>query len=223
MFKKIKAKLAQLAVKPEPIDVSEFGDSLAESVSWSPAKGGGTNIKTHSLAKEDYNRYSFKATYSAVLFFGVFVLFGAIFPIVFITSNSEGVGLVSWESLGVIGFGLIFMGAGLFMGYRFMRPIVFDKSVGFFWKGWKQPEMYGSDNPKGAIRLSDIHAFQILSEYIKSDNSSYHSYELNLILKDGNRHNVIDHGKLSALREDAKELSKFLGKPVWDITERSRR
>lgn len=221
MFKKIKAKIAQLTTGPEPIDVSEFGDPLAERISWSPKKGGGTNIKSHSLVKEGYNRYSFKATYSAKIFFGVFILVGAIFPIVFLAGGTEGQGVVSWEKVAVTGFGLLFMGIGILMGYLFMRPIVFDKSVGFFWKGWKQPEMYGRDNPKGAIRLGEIHAFQILSEYVRSDKSSYHSYELNLILKDGTRYNVIDHGNISALREDAKELSEFLGKPVWDITKRN--
>jgi|AntRauTorcE11897_2_1112592.scaffolds.fasta_scaffold00314_9 hypothetical protein len=220
MFKKLLAKLAKLKVEPEPIDLSEFGDSLAESVSWKPAKGGGTNLKTHSLKQEDYNRYSFKTTYSAMIFFSSFVLMGVVLPIIIIKGNNFSNGIMSVDVLAIIGFGLLFMGVGLFMGYRFMRPIVFDKSVGFFWKGWKKPEMYGRDNPKGAIRLSDIHAFQILSEYIKSDKSSYHSYELNLILKDGTRHNVIDHGKLYALREDAQELSEFIGKPVWDITNR---
>ncbi len=49
--------------------------------------------------------------------------------------------------------------------------------------------------------------------------SSYYSYELNLVLDDGSRINVVDHGNLDRLRGDAQTLSRFLDKPVWDATQ----
>lgn len=217
MFKKIRAKLKQLQQVRPPLDVSHFNDSFAEQIDWYPLKGGGTNIKTHKLNKENFNRYFFKATFGALFFSGIFVLAGIAFPLVFIVNSGQP--LFSWETFGLICFGMLFAGVGSFIGYQYLRPIVFDKNVGYFWKGWKVPQMYGRDNPKGAIRLSEVHAFQILAEYIRSDKSSYYSYELNLILEDGSRHNVIDHGKLDDLRNDAADLSSFLGKPVWDLTE----
>ncbi|MGD9320846.1 MAG: hypothetical protein PVH99_12810, partial [Desulfobacteraceae bacterium] len=45
---------------------------------------------------------------------------------------------------------------------------------------------------------------------------SYYSYELNLVLRDSKRTNVMDHGDYEKLREDAQTLSQFLEKPVWD-------
>lgn len=221
MFKKLKAKIKQLQQSPPSIDVSHFNDPLAEKVDWFPLKGGGSNFKTHKLNKENYNRCNFKATLGSLIFAGTFSIMGLGLPL-FIIINS-GMPVFSVETLGIMGFGLIFTGVGSFMGYRYLRPIVFDKSTGFFWKGWKAPEMYGRDNPEGAIRLNEIHALQILAEYIRSDKSSYYSYELNLVLKDGSRHNVIDHGKLTALKNDATELSSFLGKPLWDLTDRVHR
>jgi hypothetical protein len=41
---------------------------------------------------------------------------------------------------------------------------------------------------------------------------------LNLILKSGGRINVVDHGNIEKLKEDAQILSSFLSKPVWDST-----
>ncbi len=66
--------------------------------------------------------------------------------------------------------------------------------------------------------LSSIHALQLLSEFVSGSKNSYHSYELNLVLNDGSRINVVDHGNLERLRADASTLSQFLDKPVWDAT-----
>jgi hypothetical protein len=79
------------------------------------------------------------------------------------------------------------------------------------------------ESVKEHCRLSDIHAIQLLQEYVSTSSSSgsssrYYSYELNLVLKDGNRLNVVDHGKLSLIRTDAEQLGQFLNVPVWDAT-----
>lgn len=64
-------------------------------------------------------------------------------------------------------------------------------------------------------KLKKVHALQLISEYVRGDKSSYYSYELNLVLKDGERINVIDHGDRSAIQRDAQALAGFLGKPLW--------
>ena len=71
---------------------------------------------------------------------------------------------------------------------------------------------------KNFAALPDIYAIQLVSERCSGKNSAFYSYELNLVLQDGRRLNVIDHGNIDKLREDAKTLSGFLGKPVWDGT-----
>jgi hypothetical protein len=53
---------------------------------------------------------------------------------------------------------------------------------------------------------------------VTGNKNSYYSYELNLVLDDGSRINVVDHGNLDRLRSDAQTLSRFLDKPVWDAT-----
>ena len=108
------------------------------------------------------------------------------------------------------------------MLYFGTAPIVFDKLSAHFWKGRKSPQDVGDVRSlKHAAEFSQIHALQILAEYVRGNKSSYYSYELNLVLKDGARINVVDHGSQNRLREDAKTLSVFLGKPVWDATQGS--
>ncbi len=76
--------------------------------------------------------------------------------------------------------------------------------------------MFDRNQLAGFSELDDVHSVQIISEYCRSDKSSYYSYELNLVLNDGGRINVIDHGCIRTMREDFAALAKFLNKPVWD-------
>ena len=79
--------------------------------------------------------------------------------------------------------------------------------------------MVGTGGAQGsATPLSAIHALQLVSEHVRGNKSSYWSYELNLVLGDGSRINVVDHGNLDQLRADAQTLAGFLNKPVWDAT-----
>lgn len=131
-----------------------------------------------------------------------------------------GAFLAAELSLPLVLFGLIFLfvGGGLF--YFSSVPVVFDKRKGFFWKGRKSPDDVADlNNCKHCVRLGEIHALQIVAEQIKGK-SSYSSYELNLVLKDASRINVVDHGSKEKIREDAAELAAFLDRPLWDAAEK---
>lgn len=220
MFKKMIAKAQQRKeyyqnAMEERLD--QFDDPLAKTIDWSPLKGGGSNFRTHTLT-EDYNRLSYKASGSAFLFTGIFTFVGALIPgFILHSSITSGSEIFATQNLFAVGFGSIFVGVGLYMFKRFSTPRTFDKNVGFYWKGKKEPELYSKDNPTESIKLSDIHALQLVAERIKSDKGSYFSFELNLITKDGERVNVVDHGNRRSIYEDAETISKFLNVPVWDL------
>jgi hypothetical protein len=68
--------------------------------------------------------------------------------------------------------------------------------------------------------VSAIHAIQLLEERIRSSTrgggrSTYSSYELNLVFTDGERLNVLDHGKADAVLEAARQLASTLHVPIW--------
>lgn len=201
-------------------DPSRFDDPLATSIQWTPIKGGGSNFRTHKYYSDGANQAGFKATLGAKLFSGIFMVVGVGVAVgISLSQLQEDIPVNSLDMLFPIVFGLVFFGAGFFMFRSYAKPIIFDKMAGFYWKGWEKPERYKGDQKiKGSLRLDDIHALQIVSEYIRGDKKSYYSYELNLVTKKGQRHNVIDHGDRSDLVIDANKLSEFLGKPVWDAS-----
>ena len=221
MFEKLKQKLRMLTAVPVPFDPARFGDPLALQTGWTPAKGGGASFRTHKLAAVGPNRIEFRAAVGAILFYLVFFLLGL----------GVFVGIsVSWFSGAAVSFdlgilvplliSLIFIVLGAYLFYTGTAPIVFEKGRGAFWKGRKGPdEVIDSRNTGNFVRLDHVHAVQLIAEYISGKNS-YYSYELNLVLEDGKRITVIDHGNLDRIREDARTLAMFLGKPLWDATTR---
>ena len=65
---------------------------------------------------------------------------------------------------------------------------------------------------------------QILSERILHTTDAgphrtvFDSYELNVILEDGTRKNVVDHAKEAILRDECRRLAEFLGVPIQEET-----
>lgn len=66
------------------------------------------------------------------------------------------------------------------------------------------------------MELNRIHAIQLIGKRPELKCITFILYEMNLVLEDATRLNVIAHGDLEAMREDALALSEFLGKPLWD-------
>lgn len=103
----------------------------------------------------------------------------------------------------------------------FRKPIVFSLRENLFWKGDVSPSEHIFKNEKdeiNSVSLSDIYSLQIIPEYIRSNKSSFYSYELIIVLKNQKRVLVIDHGNLNSLRDDADKIGKFLNVPIWYST-----
>jgi hypothetical protein len=220
MFKDLIEKLKKLSRERVSFDPSRFDDPIAAKTEWSPAKGGGASFKTHNLVRVNSNRFIFRSSIGARIFYSVFLLIGLGCAFGFSYSRiMEGTFDYSMNSLFPILFGSIFTLAGGLMLFFGTKPIVFENGSGYFWKGRKNPQFRNNANDsKNSTKLSEIHALQIIKEYVRGDKTSYHSYEINLVLNDASRINVVDHGKLKQIREDAEKLSQFLRKPVWDAT-----
>ena len=98
---------------------------------------------------------------------------------------------------------------GLYVWIKLTRPIIFDGVIRCYWKGHKNPMRCLE-----RARFDEVHAVQLISS---GRNSRFRSYELNLVLRDGQRMNVINHGSLSVIREDAERVAALLDKPLWDV------
>lgn len=199
------------------VDPARFGDPLALQVDWTPMKSGGANFCTHKLVKRTPERIEFRPALPAILFYALFLLVGVVML---------GIGLwlaISERAHAVIAItsatGLVFAAAGGWMLSQGTISAVFDKHFGWFWKCRQDPaEVFDKRELKNFAYLKDIHALQIIGEWCSGGKNSFYSYELNLVLRDGSRLNVTDHGNLLQLRRDAAQLADFLGVPLWDAT-----
>ncbi|MFO7937355.1 MAG: hypothetical protein R6V06_07100 [Kiritimatiellia bacterium] len=218
MLNKIMEQVKEFAGKRERFDPSRFNDQVALQTGWGPVKNDGINFRTHSLSKKDDWQIAFKPTIGAILFSGIFIAVSIGLISLAIIADTKG----EWSmNLLILLFGLVFGGIGGGMLYKFTTPIIFDKQSGTFRKGRKSPtQVQHPGKIKQNVWLANIHALQIISEYCRSRSnnggSSYRSYELNLVLDDSKRINVIDHGNYARLRKDAESLAEFLGVPLWD-------
>ncbi|MCI5147218.1 MAG: hypothetical protein D3923_17250, partial [Candidatus Electrothrix sp. AR3] len=107
---------------------------------------------------------------------------------------------------------LTLVGRGCNMLYSSTLPVVFDKRKGFFWKGWKAfYEITNWKARKHCIKLEEIHSIQLITERItfegdEENKNAFFNYELNLVLKETSRINVIYHNKKSEIRNDGITL-----------------
>lgn len=220
MFTKFVEKIKTLAKdEPRPTPAA-FDDPVARMTEWTPLKSGGANFCTHRLHAVSAYRVEFRPTTGVILFCLLFFLAGLGILIGFGYAwlfHKVAPGQLSFILPTLMG--LLFAGLGGALLASQTKPFVFDKLAGQFWTGKGDPSPgYDPDNKKTGTPLHQIQALQLVSERVSGseDHSSYTSYELNLVLKDGHRVNAVDHGNLDTIRRDAATLAGFLGVPLWD-------
>jgi hypothetical protein len=172
-----------------------FDDAVAAKTEWTPLVRGGANFATHRLVKVSGTRIEFKKSLQSFLFGGVFAVVG-------LGVSAAGLVNAAWE---LVLFGLPFTAVGAWVVWP--RSVVFDGDAREF------------SAAKRTVPFGSIHALQIIREHVSSSDSDYWSYELNLVLTDGSRINVVDHGDLARVRRDVVELAGLLGCRVWDAAQ----
>ena len=140
--------------------------------------------------------FVFKTAIQAYLFAISFVAAGAMFAI------ASAVGEFP-DKIGLMGLGVLAFGCWYLWSLR-QKESRFDRYSNELTQG------------KKSFDLKNVEAIQLIREYVRGNKSSYYSYELNLICSDGSRINIVDHGALRKLREDAALLAEYLSIPVWD-------
>jgi len=225
--KNVTAKAAARArQRQEKIEEFQRGDPVASQTEWDPAVGGGTNFCTRRLVQASVHRLEFRPTVTARVFPLIFFFCGVVVLVIagyqFATGGFENPMLAVFVPL----FGCVFAGAGGLLYWLMTRQIAFDRTLRCFWKGKMPMSVADTEYRNSAVSLDRIHAIQLVSERVTSSSgsgshrrrSSYYSYEINLVLEDGSRINVVDHGKVDRIRQDARQLAEFLDVPVWDVS-----
>ena len=213
----------------------ESQDSAKQKVSWRPLRRGGTSWRTHKVEQQDEvltvvpTRGEKFVGWAIML--AAFVTLSFIMPHLFSIGKTAGAifALIAAPLFGLMGFAMV----------KSVKTITFDLFKGVYYQGKqydpieaelakpkKKPFFriteYGDDTSiqeQAHGRLRDIEALQVIAETIrnrsKSRTRSFTSYELNLVLHDGKRLNVMDHGNREKFDQDTEQISQFLNLPVW--------
>ncbi|WP_317933237.1 hypothetical protein [Halioxenophilus sp. WMMB6] len=195
--------------------MADSKDPVAQRLSWQPLRPGGANFKTRQLISELDTitlKPSLLARFLAWCFLlpGLFVLL-AIAPELIIKGQwFKGLFLLLW--------GLLFGAAGaiqLLLAKRF--TIDRARGVYFFGKCFQEEEQLPRSRQG---RLNEIYAVQIIRERVRARSRKYGphsfwSYELNLVFADGERVNILDHGKEPAVDAAARAIANALAIPAW--------
>ncbi|WP_339735172.1 hypothetical protein [uncultured Gimesia sp.] len=218
MFRKLIDKLKSLSTEDgERFDPATLDDPVALITEWTPLKRGGASFCTRQLVRISPLRYEFRASWGAKAFYLIFLVIGLGLLVMSISQVIMGGTVFTEDVIGLGAVGLVFSVVGGLMFYFGIRPVVFDKQHNCFWKGKISADelIYATANEL-LMPFQEIHSIQLISETISNKNGSYFSYEMNLVSQEGVRTNVVDHGKLDQIHEDARTLSEFLEVPIWD-------
>ena len=200
----------------EFFDLNSLDDRVALITRWSPLESGGSNFCTHRLLSSRGTQaidspstlLQMQVTPAANLFCFLFISIGIVFSIMFtnffndpsvVTSGNIPTAIVPFLPLlfSIFGAGLLW--------WLHQKNVLFNKKEGIY-------TSQGTNFP-----LNEVHAIQLISEYVAGSDNSYYSYEMILVLNNGERFNVTDHGSLRAIRHDAEKLAHYLSIPVWDL------
>jgi hypothetical protein len=186
--------------------IQQFEDPIAQKTEWTPLNRHAANFITYKLIKKSFNQIQFEATLELKIFYLLPAVFGIFLGMAFSGSFNIIIFVIC----------IILILAGLLLYLFNTKPIIFDKNKGYTWKGKIEDYPYQiiEDNKIKCVPLNQIYAIQLL----RSSVGWVVSYEIILVLKDGNRYDIIGHNNLEEIKEDAEKLSNFLQIPIWDIT-----
>ena len=211
-------------------------DEVAARTTWAPLQpNSSANYRTMASNRQSGHRLTFDPTRTSKIVnlcmfvcSAICIVLVTVITYLWLSGTAANMG---YDTGWVILAGAIFLQGGVIFGVigfilksKLSQSIVFDRQVGGYWRG----SITSTD--EHVVALTDIHALQIIEKWVEGTESAetehspggyspgYSSFELNLVTTDGQRHNVVDHGDLEALREDAESLCDFLQIPLWDAS-----
>ncbi len=225
MFKRITQNIKRhKATKDEflhgkPIDPNPFGDPLALQTEWTPiARNSGSRLKRFVQAGP--NLFRTKPTPAGVVFsLGFFVLFGGmglVLLLLFLLSLSHASNFPG--NLALLFFGLLVTIPSFLPFYFTYKPMEFNKMAGHLRIGFQIPLL--ARRTLKTYPLESIRAVQAIkgkwSSSRRRNNSEHPNYEMNLVLENGDRINLLSNTHAEAIKVEARQLSEFLEIPIWD-------
>jgi len=208
--------------------IDSIDDQVVKNASFKPLKKWWSSTSTHVLVEDNFWNYIFQINTFIKWIIWLFII-SPIISFGFILSQEEILKQILdikilFENFFLYLLWFILILPGIFMYFFLSKSYIFDFSDWYFYEKRFQKKLFEYSNDSKyqnkVIPLKNIHALQLLGEKVSwgKNNSSYTSYELNLILKDSSRINVIDHWNLEQIKDDAKKIAEKLKIKIYDIT-----
>jgi len=206
MFDILVQHLKKFGKSPETFTPSIFNDSMAEQISWKSMESPKI-LNCDRKLSINAETAEFKVTQSCPFFSMLFsaILFYMLRP----------ADILWWTIfLGIIStISIIY--------YFISAPILFSKKQGYLYKGRNFKYLENSRWGKERIAIEEIYAIQLIATKHLGRKVTSFGYELNVVLKNKARINVISHSNSNHavkenMRKNAAELAIFLNVPVWD-------
>jgi hypothetical protein len=178
-------------------------DAPPEDLDWTPLRSGGALFRTHHAVQDEQRFELVPSSGARGLIVGVALLGAAMLVGGFVGYRVRA------------DMGLLVVGAAMFVVCEVLAILLrrllehshlFDRASGRY--RWTR-------RPAGELSLVDVRGLQVLRKRVNGPESDYDCDELNLVLLDGRRVNVLDHGEPESLRRDAEALARWLSVPLW--------
>jgi hypothetical protein len=206
-------------------DPARFGDSIALQTQWTELPGRGPFHGECTLMEAEQERMEYRPNtgarylYYLLIFFAFELLLASVGVVVWAHGSGQKAGLGS--ALLIMAY--LLYRFGVFGLRKDRNHIVFDRRSGSWGTG---PKSRHGEVDWGAMSevgdLSDVHALQIIPvPAVDKQGRTRLSYQLNFVHRDAARRHVMHALNLEKIQEDARRLSRFLEKPLWDATTES--
>lgn len=198
------------SVKTEELSESMSSDSVVKgSEIWESITSKGSSFYTQKLVKYANGLIKVRPTAKQVLFNLRFIWSGLLSLLV-----AFGLYVVLENYISILP--AIIGGIFLWFGVNNMRQreiVIFDLDTAQFSKE--------EEDESRVVPFSQIYGLQLIEVYNKEgrtnmgDSDRYYNYELNLILENGDRINIMSHGDKNEMIKDTKMLAAYLSVPIW--------
>lgn len=207
-------------------DLDRFGDDVARQIEWTPIAKNGAQFCTRRMVKLGSDLIVFLPSAGFLIFCFVFIGMGGYLIrtfahiqtpfIYYLTHFIQALQLdfhhivfaLKSDRWVAIPFAALFFLMGLISLIFALRPVFFNLKAHCFIKGFPFFNLQ-------KVSLEYVHALQMLSNESSDD---YTRYELNLVLLDRHRINIVCHGNATVMRRQGGNLSEVLTVPFWDMT-----
>lgn len=192
------------------ISLSNILDPFAQEISWTPNKWGWASFKTNTLVESSLWNYEYKIAYSWLFLPGFFIFWSIAFSFwisQYILQEMKKWMIFNYEDwlifaiLPIIFFICALLIIKHILGVK--RRFNTLNSICYVWKR--------------IINFNEIYAIQIIWETVgRNSHGTYKSYEINLVLRNKERVNILDHGDKKSVLSDALIISNIIWVPIWN-------